>query len=102
MAQILNYHTDIHVLKETYFMEEFAAERKSGHFDKETLKNIVNRMLTMQKKGYCRNDEVDEYPETETIVNELSNRTELSFKDILRYLFHSEVHKHGKKISSPE
>jgi hypothetical protein len=83
-------------------MEEFATERKSIYYDKKTIKNIVNRILTIQKKDYYRKDKVDEYPESETIVIELSKRVELSFKVIVRYLFDSEAHKHGKKITGDQ
>jgi len=98
MARILNRHPDVYILKETHLMEEFAAIRQLTHFDRATLTQTVNRMLTIQKKGYYRKNRVETYPETVGIVDALLKNGDLSFNDIAQHLFAFEVQKRNKKI----
>lgn len=98
MARILSCHPDIHILNETHFIEEFAAEKKSLRFESGQLRSIINRMLTIQRKGYYRKAETDQYPETDSVVNELSHLNEILFKDIIRSFFILEASRVGKSI----
>jgi len=98
MARILSRHPDVHILNETHFIEEFAAERNSLRFEGEQLKSMINKMFTIQRKDYYRKAETEQYPETESVINELSQLAEISLRDIIRSFFVFEANRLGKSI----
>ncbi len=81
MARILNRHSDMYILNETHFMEEFALEKRNTHLSKQIAKFIVNRMLTIQRKGYYRKNQTEGHSETKAILNEFSKSDESSFNE---------------------
>jgi hypothetical protein len=99
MARILSRHPDIHILNETHFMEEFCFEK--NNFNTLTQKDIyhlINKMLTIEHKGYYSKNEIEKYQESETILNKLKKSFNQSFSSLISIFFIHEANKKGKSI----
>lgn len=99
VSRILTRHPDIFVLNETHFMEQFRC--KMSHFrrlDKDDLWRLINKMLTIQDKGYFRKSEYDEYPDdAQQILTAFQQQGGKDFATLNRVFFEFEAKRHGKR-----
>ena len=103
MARILKRHSSIYILNETHFMEEFIFERKNfDEMNKKDLNEIINRMLTIQDKGYYRKTEIDDYPISNVILRNFEKSDKNSFSNLVSLFFSHEASKHNKSISGDQ
>lgn len=104
VARILNGHPAVHILNETHFMGEFAKERERFHsLSASQLFVLVNKMLTIQRKGYYRKHEYQNYPQdTAQIVSDFEKQPKKDFASLNRVFFEFEARLHGKTIAGDQ
>ena len=99
VSRILKNHPNIHVLNETHFFEEFISEIKGfSELDHDQLYQMVNLMITIQRKDYYRKSEYEEYPlEADKILADYEQTTDKSFAILNKIFFDYEAKKQNKK-----
>ncbi|MBI9046761.1 MAG: sulfotransferase [Anaerolineaceae bacterium] len=103
MARILTRHPDIYIQNETHFVEEFSKERSEDFFlSSNKIQSIVDRMLAIQTNGYYRKNVKVKNSQSESIIESLSSRNEVSFEDVVRTVFMLEAKKRGKAITGDQ
>ena len=101
MSQVLNRNQDIYILKETHFIREII-KKVGKKLDYNKIKRIVNKFLTIQKKGIYKSNELENNNEIVSKVYKLYEEKGETIYGIIRYLFQLEAEKKGKTIAGDQ
>jgi hypothetical protein len=99
ISRILKKHPEIYILNETHFVEEFRLYRnKISLCSQNNIWKLVNRMLTIQRKGYYRKSMYEEYPrDAQKIISVFNDCGHYDFITLNKIFFELEANQYGKK-----
>ncbi len=104
VARILKRHSQMHILNETHFMEEFSHEIESFNMlEEREVHRLVNKMLTIQRKDYYRKSAIEEYAiDADAILHLFGKAQKKDFAVLNKCFFEYEARRFGKVIAGDQ
>lgn len=104
MARILRKHPDLYVLKETFIFDDLQYERNNyDNLSEQDLRDSLNRMFTIQDKGYYRrNEQCDCKTDVDTVISLLNDIENPTINDFIKTFYVYEAIKHEKLQSGDQ